>query len=308
MNLRCRFFTNQICVLFFCLVVNGCAVQKVTHVPGYETLYKDEKSSLAQNTLRLVYFNRYVSDARFSQRDWREYLSQSSGKNYFSSQLDSRSSRVAKQLRSNVNLDTTRPFDQPNIISWVEVDSLAGFGSDAFAQQVYSNASNYILESIDASIESNYVAGGQSSSVEFSGKFCTELQSRLHPNKIRRGAWIGSGEDVTCFINFKHELVRPIHPEDWVPEVITLNPNKQYVLVRTRMANYEAFLYGQELNNSFLFFPAKRTTHKRGRSITTGKATPFMLNRDTIYLFAKPQSGQEASVPVRDWVSGNKLP
>ena len=298
----------KISLVFGAIFLGSCAVKEVTYVPGFETLYKDEKSSLAQNTLRLVYFNRYVSDARFSQRDWREYFAQQNGKNYFAAQLDSRSSRVAKQLRKNVNLDTTRPFDQPNIISWVKVDSFNQYGSGEFKQQVYANASDYILESVNASIESNYTSGGQSSSVEFSGRFCTQVQSQLHPNKIRRGAWISSGEDVTCFINFKHEIIRPVHPEDWVPAPIKLEEGKQYVLVRTRMANYEAFLYGRELKQSFVFFPAKRTTHKRGRSITTGKATPFLLQGDSIYLFAKPQSGQEAVIPVRDWVFGNKLP
>lgn len=286
----------------------GCATKKVEHVPGFEIVYHDADSSNAQNVLKLVYFNRYSSDARFSTSDWQASIEESHTGDYFSEQASIRSSAVSKQLRTNVNLDTTRPFDQPNIISWVEVPSLGDYGSSSYRQTVYENTTSYILSSLDADVESDFDNTNASASVEFGGKLCVDVQSRLHTNKIREGEWIGSGQDVTCFINFKHELIRPVLKEDWVPAGVTLSPGKTYVIVRTRLANFEAYLYSKMLTNSYTFFPSKRTTHKRGRSITTGKSTPFMVNNEDIYLFVKPYEKHEAKIKAIDWVTGNKLP
>lgn len=292
---------------FTFLLLASCATKQVNHVPGFEVIYHDPNLSHAQNVLKLVYFNRYSSDARFATTDWQNNLEQADGQ-YFAKQANIRSSAVSKQLRRNVNLDTTRPFDQPNIISWVEVPTLADYGTSDYRKMVHASASTYILSSLDADVESTYDEAKPSASVEFRGRLCVDVQSKLHANKIRNGEWIGSGQDVTCFINFKHEIVRPVLQEDWVPEGITLDRNKKYVVVRTRLANFEAYLYSKRLNNSYTFFPPKRTTHKRGRSITTGKSTPFMVNGDNIYLFVKPYENQEARVSANAWVTGNKLP
>lgn len=286
----------------------GCASKQIDHVPGFDVIYKNQTLSNAQNVLKLVYFNRYASDARFSTSDWQKQLEAAPQSNHFAKQALIRSSNVSKQLRTNVNLDTTRPFDQPNIISWIEVPTLADYGSSDYRKIVHANTSSYILRSLGADIESNYDGGKASASVEFSGQLCTDVQSRLHANKIRNGEWLGSGQDVTCFINFKHEIIRPVLKDDWVPPGINLDKDKKYIIVRTRLANFEAYLYAKRLSHSYTFFPAKRTTHKRGRSITTGKSTPFMLNQDKVYLFVKPYEQAEAFINANEWVTGNKLP
>lgn len=287
-------------------VIIGCATKPIEKVPGFEQIIYQPENSLAQNVLRQVYTNRYISDARFGTSEWQTQLS--SNYNYFAEQMQTRSSTISKLLTRAVNLDTTRPFDQPNIISWIPVDSVAEYGDKRFNQMVFSVASDYILDSINADLESSYSAENASASVEFKGKFCRETQSRLHPHKIQNGKWTGSGESVTCFINFKHEIIRPVATDDWMPAQLNRENGQLYVLVRTRMANFEAYLYGKELANSFVFFPPKRTTHKRGRSITTGKSTPFMLHRENIYLFVKPYNGNEANIAESLWVTGNKLP
>lgn len=288
------------------LFLTSCATKQVDFVPGYDVVYHDKSASLAQNVLKLVYMNRYSSDARFQTSDWQNQLQ--TDPEYFTKQAAIRSSSVSKQLRSNVNLDTTRPFDQPNIISWVEVPNFADYGSSEFKRVAYANTSDYILSALDADIESQFDANNESASVEFGGKLCVDVQSRLHTNKIRNGEWIGSRQDVTCFINFKHEIIRPVLKEDWIPTGINLDQNKKYVIVRTRLANFEAYLYSKLLKNSYTFFPPKRTTHKRGRSITTGKSTPFMVNQNSIYLFVKPYKNNEVKIKATDWVTGNKLP
>jgi len=289
-------------------VLQGCSSKPITHVPGYDVIYYDQSVSKAQNILKLVYFNRYVSDGRFSSRDWQKRQDDSENHNHFAKQANTRSSQLYKQLRNSVNVDATRPFDQPNLISWVEVESLRDYGTGDYKAEVYKLTSKYLLDSLDASVESNFDIKTKAASVEFSSDSCEAIQSKLHPKKIRRGEWVGSGEDVTCFINFNHEIIRPLLPEDWRPSDIPIKEGKQYVLVRTRVANFEAFLYGQQMENSFMYFPHKRTTHKRGRSITAGKGTPFLLNRDKIFLFARPYNQQEATIPSKFWVYGNKLP
>ncbi|MDC2888462.1 hypothetical protein [Psychrosphaera algicola] len=189
---------------------------------SFEIVYHDANNSNAQNVLKLVYFNRYSSDARFSTSDWQTSINENNTGDYFSEQAGIRSSAISKQLRTNVNLDTTRPFDQPNIISWVEVPSLAEYGSNSYRETVYENTTEYILSSLNADIESDFDSTNASASVEFGGQLCVDVQSRLHTNKIRDGEWIGSGQDVTCFINFKHELIRPVLKEDWVPAGVTI--------------------------------------------------------------------------------------
>mgnify|MGYP000147084215 FL=1 len=288
-------------------ILESCASKPVTHVPGYETTFYDERKSLAQNILKLVYFNRYVSDASLTNKDWDIHLGNKNS-NHFAKQANSRASSVYKQLQNAANVDATRPFDQPNAVSWIEVDTLKDFGTTGYKAEIYRQTSHYLLASLQADIESNFDSSAQAASVEFSGDYCEQVQSKLHPRKIRKGEWIGSGEDVTCFINFKHEVIRPVLPEDWRPSPLALEKNKQYVIVRTRLANFEAFVYGKTFKNSFIFFPHKRTTHKRGRSITAGKGTPFMLHDEQIFLFAKPYKQNEAIIPASLWVYGNKLP
>jgi len=298
------FFTCAITAL----ALQGCASKPVTHVPGYDVIYYDNSVSKAQNILKLVYFNRYVSDGRFSTRDWQKRKDDTENHNHFAKQANTRSSQLYKQLRNAVNVDATRPFDQPNLISWVEVDSLRDYGTESYKKAVYKATSKYLLDSLDASIESNFDPETKAASVEFSSDACESIQSQLHPKKIRRGEWIGSGEDVTCFINFNHEIIRPLLAEDWKPSDIQLDDGKQYVIVRTRVANFEAYLYGKQLTNSYMFFPHKRTTHKRGRSISAGKGTPFLLHQEQVFLFARPYNQQEAIIPSKFWVYGNKLP
>ena len=289
-------------------VLTSCASKPITHVPGYDTAYYDESSSLALNALKLVYFNRYVSDAEFSNKDWQLQLNPQKTSDHFASKANSRASNIYKQLQQGANVDATRPFDQPNLISWIEVDSFKNYGSFDYQADVYTTTSNYILKALDADLESSFVATDQAASVEFSGDYCEQVQSELHPRKIRRGKWIGSGESVTCFLNFQHELIRPVLPQDWRPQQLSLKKDKQYVIVRTRIANFEAFTYGRKLKQSFVFFPHKRTTHKRGRSITAGKGTPFMQHQEQIFLFTKPFRGNEAIISANNWVYGNKLP
>lgn len=299
---------QQFALLVTTALMFGCASQDDIQVKGYDPIVRNQSNSLAASTLELVYFNRYLSDATFSEFDWNKYLKNKGGRNHFARQTAIRSSSISKQLQRFANLDATRPFDQPNIISWVEVDSLEQFGTKEFNKAAYAATSNYILDSLDANISSNFNEEKALASVEFGGRICETIQTKLHPKKIRNGEWIGSGEDVTCFMNFQHEIVRPILPADWHPEQIQLDKGNSYILVRTRIANFEAFLYGQKLESSFVYFPPRRTTHKRGRSITTGKGTPFLLHGNQVYLFAKPFDGQEAEIPASVWVSGNKLP
>jgi hypothetical protein len=295
-------------LIFSVLTLIGCASQDDIQVKGYDPIKRDESDSLALSTLKLVYFNRYASDANFSDHDWQQYLTNTRGRNHFARETSVRSSSISKQLQRFANVDATRPFDQPNIISWVEVDSLDQFGTKEFRKEAYAAASTYILNSLNADIVGEFDETSRLASVEFGGDTCEVIQSKLHPKKIRNGEWLGSGEDVTCFMNFEHEIIRPLLPQDWHPTQIKIEDGNHYVLVRTRIANFEAFLYGQTLSNSFIYFPPRRTTHKRGRSITTGKGTPFLMHQNEVFLFARPFEGKEAKIQTSVWVSGNKLP
>lgn len=295
-------------ILAITSLLTSCANNNNEALKRFSPINYNQNSSLAKNTLGIVFVNRYLADAKFSQHDWKKQKENTNGESYFTKQLMSRSSNINRQLSSKTDFETTRPFDQPNILTWVEVSSVNNFDTERFKNMIYQDVNRYLLNALQADIENNFELNQTSGTIEFSGSFCEDMQNKLHPNKIKNGEWIGSEKGVTCFANFEHEIVRPIFGSDWRPAKLGLDKDDEYVLVRTRISNYETYLYAQKFEKSLTYFPARRTTQKRGRSLTTGKSTPFMLHKNSVYLFVEPNNRQEAKIPATNWIKGNKLP
>jgi hypothetical protein len=181
-------------------------------------------------------------------------------------------------------------FDKPLLTMWVEVDSLDDYGSDDFETMVYEKAREPLelfYVGNDQVIKSYGSRNSRSFGVDYIGTFCDKYKQE---NDFKH-------DDVDnndhCSLTLRVDIIRPVPAKSWLPKMLTLDDNKDHVIVNFRWVGKYAYNIKDLFDNALLFEPSTWTLKTKtnnqwlGRKINNGM--PVYKYKDNVYTFIKPK-------------------